>query len=43
MISYGGNSLLSSLLVAGLLIRCSLESHGLETPPGGVGSPGPPR
>jgi cell division protein FtsW len=32
MISYGGNSLLSSLLVAGLLIRCSLESHGLEAP-----------
>ena len=26
MVSYGGNSLLSSLLVAGLLIRCSLES-----------------
>ncbi|QPN66916.1 FtsW/RodA/SpoVE family cell cycle protein [Synechococcus sp. CBW1006] len=32
MISYGGNSLLSSLLVAGLLIRCSLESSGLEAP-----------
>jgi cell division protein FtsW len=31
MISYGGNSLLSSLFVAGLLIRCSLESTGLET------------
>ncbi len=30
MISYGGNSLLSSLFVAGLLIRCSLESAGLE-------------
>jgi cell division protein FtsW len=29
MISYGGNSLLSSLLIAGLLIRCSLESTGL--------------
>ena len=29
MVSYGGNSLLSSLLVAGLLIRCSLESTGL--------------
>ena len=29
MVSYGGNSLLSSLLVAGLLIRCSLESSGL--------------
>jgi len=31
MISSGGNSLLSSLLVAGLLVRCSLESTGLET------------
>jgi cell division protein FtsW len=31
MMSYGGNSLLSSLFVAGLLIRCSLESTGLET------------
>lgn len=31
MISYGGNSLLSCLLVAGLLVRCSLESTGLET------------
>lgn len=30
MISYGGNSLLSSLLTAGLLIRCSLEAAGLE-------------
>lgn len=29
MISYGGNSLMSSLLIAGLLIRCSLESSGL--------------
>lgn len=29
MVSYGGNSLLSSLFVAGLLIRCSLESTGL--------------
>jgi len=29
MISYGGNSLLSSLLTAGLLMRCSLESSGL--------------
>ncbi|MDP6192903.1 MAG: putative peptidoglycan glycosyltransferase FtsW [Prochlorococcaceae cyanobacterium ETNP18_MAG_1] len=29
MISYGGNSLLSSLFIAGLLIRCSLESTGL--------------
>ena len=33
MISYGGNSLLASLLVAGLLVRCSLESRGLETAP----------
>ncbi|MFN9547658.1 MAG: FtsW/RodA/SpoVE family cell cycle protein [Cyanobacteriota bacterium] len=31
MVSYGGNSLLSSLLVAGLLVRCSLESTGMET------------
>jgi cell division protein FtsW len=30
MISYGGYSLLSSLLTAGLLIRCSLEGAGLE-------------
>ncbi len=29
MVSYGGNSLLSSLLIAGLLIRCSLESTEL--------------
>ena len=29
MISYGGNSLLSSLLTVGLLIRCSLESTEL--------------
>ncbi|WP_049750907.1 FtsW/RodA/SpoVE family cell cycle protein [Prochlorococcus marinus] len=29
MISYGGNSLLSSLLIGGLLIRCALESTGL--------------
>ena len=35
MISYGGNSLLSSLLTAGLLLRCSLEGAGLE--------PGKPR
>jgi len=33
MISYGGNSLLASLLVAGLLVRCALESRGLETAP----------
>ena len=31
LVSYGGNSLLSSLFVAGLLVRCSLESTGLET------------
>ena len=30
MISYGGNSLMASLLVCGLLIRCSLESSGLN-------------
>jgi cell division protein FtsW len=29
MISYGGSSLLSSLLIGGLLIRCSLESTGI--------------
>ncbi|WP_320666956.1 putative peptidoglycan glycosyltransferase FtsW [Prochlorococcus sp. MIT 1307] len=29
MISYGGSSLLSSLLIGGLLIRCSIESTGL--------------
>jgi cell division protein FtsW len=29
LISYGGNSLMASLLIAGLLIRCSLESSGL--------------
>ncbi len=29
MVSYGGNSLISSLLISGLLIRCSLESTGL--------------
>ncbi len=28
-VSYGGNSLISSLCIAGLLIRCSLESTGL--------------
>jgi len=31
MVSYGGNSLLMSLFTAGLLIRCGLESTGLET------------
>lgn len=30
LISYGGNSLLSSLFAVGLLLRCSLESSGLE-------------
>ena len=29
MVSYGGNSLLSSLIIGGLLIRCSLESTGV--------------
>jgi cell division protein FtsW len=29
LISYGGNSLMASLLVCGLLIRCSLEGSGL--------------
>ena len=29
LISYGGNSLMASLLVCGLLIRCSLEAGGL--------------
>ena len=29
MISYGGSSLVSSLLIAGLLLRCSLESTEL--------------
>ena len=28
LVSYGGNSLLSSVFVAGLLIRCSLEASG---------------
>ena len=28
-VSYGGNSLISSLLIAGLLLRCSLESTGI--------------
>ena len=31
MISYGGSSLISSLLTGGLLIRCSLESTGILT------------
>ncbi len=29
LISYGGNSLISSFLIIGLLLRCSLESTGL--------------
>ena len=29
MISYGGSSLLSSLLIGGLLIRCAIESSGI--------------
>ena len=29
LMSYGGNSLLSSLMIVGLLVRCSLESTGL--------------
>ena len=29
MVSYGGNSLLSSLVISGLLIRCAIESTGL--------------
>ena len=32
LISYGGNSLMASLLVCGLLIRCSLESSGAPQP-----------
>ena len=36
LVSYGGNSLLSSLMIVGLLIRCSLESTGLI---GGRGQP----
>ncbi len=31
MVSYGGNSLLSSLFLSGLLVRCALESQGLES------------
>ncbi|EDY38624.1 cell division protein FtsW [Cyanobium sp. PCC 7001] len=33
LISYGGNSLMASLLICGLLIRCSLESGGLTPEP----------
>ena len=32
MVSYGGNSLLGSLFVGGLLVRCALEAAGLEPP-----------
>jgi cell division protein FtsW len=32
LISYGGNSLMASLLVCGLLIRCSLESNSSPQP-----------
>ena len=28
-ISYGGNSLIASFFMAGMLVRCSLESTGL--------------
>ena len=28
-ISYGGNSLMASFFIAGMLVRCSLESTGL--------------
>ena len=28
-ISYGGNSLIASFFIAGMLLRCSLESSGL--------------
>jgi cell division protein FtsW len=43
MVSYGGNSLLSSMFVAGLLIRCSLETAGMEAVPvkGRIPSPSP--
>ncbi|WP_254933912.1 FtsW/RodA/SpoVE family cell cycle protein [Cyanobium sp. WAJ14-Wanaka] len=33
LISYGGNSLMASLLICGLLLRCSLEGSGLTTAP----------
>ena len=29
LVSYGGNSLMSSLVILGLLVRCSLESTGM--------------
>ena len=31
LVSYGGNSLLSSLFIVGLLTRCALESGGLDS------------
>jgi cell division protein FtsW len=37
LVSYGGNSLLSSLFLVGLLLRCALEAVGVEP------SPSPPR
>ena len=40
LISYGGNSLMASLLVCGLIIRCSLESGGLAAPPRSRRRPG---
>ena len=33
LISYGGNSLMASLLICGLLLRCSLEGSGLSPTP----------
>jgi cell division protein FtsW len=33
MISYGGNSLMASLLICGLLLRCCLEGSGLSHTP----------
>ncbi|MCT0230579.1 FtsW/RodA/SpoVE family cell cycle protein [Synechococcus sp. CS-1324] len=43
MVSYGGNSLLASLITAGLLIRCSLESaHGHAPPRKRQRRPDPP-
>ena len=31
MISYGGNSLMSTLLISGILMRCSIESNGIHS------------
>jgi len=33
LISYGGNSLMASLLICGLLLRCALEGNGLTHTP----------